>query len=116
MRGQHNSVTQWVRVNQPNLLDLHCPCHAAALIASSTSEAVPDYVEQLCRDIYAHFHLSPKRLCAYKELKTLCDTKPHKILKLCQTCWLSAQQVTSQILEQYSTLPVTSIAVVLKLL
>ena len=56
----------------------HCPCHAATLTASSASEAIPDYVEQLCRDIYAHFHLSPKKLCAYKEFQTLRDTKPHK--------------------------------------
>lgn len=49
MQGRHNSVTQWVRVKQPNLLDLHCPCHAAALIASSASKAISDYVEQLCR-------------------------------------------------------------------
>ena len=54
MRGRHNSVTQRARVKQPTLFDLHCPCHAAALIASSASGAIPDYVAQLCHDIFAH--------------------------------------------------------------
>lgn len=101
MRGRSNSVTQRLKLQQPHLFDLHCPCHAAALIASAASSVLPDTVEQLVRDVYSHFHLSPKRQLLYKEFQSLCDLKPHKILKLCQTRWLSAQQVIDRTLEQY---------------
>ncbi|CAB4045860.1 Hypothetical predicted protein [Paramuricea clavata] len=65
---------------------------------------LPKDLEDLCRDIYAHFHRSSKRQGVYKEFQSFFDVEPHKLLSPAQTRWLSFQACINRILEQYEAL------------
>ena len=65
---------------------------------------LPAQIEELARDVYAHFHLSSKRTELYREFQHFCEVEPHKLLKPSVTRWLSLEQVVNRILEQWSAL------------
>ncbi|KAJ8918500.1 hypothetical protein NQ315_015205 [Exocentrus adspersus] len=74
------------------------------LCASHAAEKLPGAIEDLARDIYAYFKNSSKRLLELKEFQQFLKIKPHKILKVSQTRWLSLQAVVDRILEQWEPL------------
>ena len=61
-------------------------------------------LEDLCRDIYNHFHRSSKRQEVYQEFQKFYNAKPHKILSPGQTRRLSLEECVDRILEQYQAL------------
>jgi len=67
---------------------MKCVCHSLALCASHTAEKLPDTVEDMVKDICIYMKYSFKRQSQYKEFQIFVDTKPHKILQMCQTRWL----------------------------
>ena len=73
-------------------------CASYACLKLSTS------LEDLVRNVYAHFSRSSKRFKNFEEFQTFCGTPVHKFLCLSQTRWLSMVSVFNRVLEQWSPL------------
>lgn len=104
MMGQHNSVSQLIRLNYPHVLISKCACHMIHLVASSACKKLSTSLEDLCRNIYNHFGRSPKNSANLKKFQAFYELKPHKILRASQTRWLSLQACVRRILEQWDAL------------
>lgn len=104
MMGAHNSVQSFLKKDIPNLFIMKCICHSLALCASAAAEKLPNEVEGLVRNIYTYLQYSSKRQNELKEFQKFTDLKPHKILRPCQTRWLSLLACVDRMLEQYSAL------------
>lgn len=85
MMGANNSFQSLLRNDIPNIFVLKCTCHSLALCASYVSEKLPNYIEELVRDIYTYLHRSYKRQSTFKEFQKFLELKPHKILQMSQT-------------------------------
>ena len=90
-------------MKQPSLVALHCNCHIAALIANALCKVLPDCLDELTSDILYYFHNSSKRLRELENVQCFVNVKPHKLLKACQTTWLSQEACVSRLIEQYDT-------------
>ncbi|XP_018570645.1 uncharacterized protein LOC108910509 [Anoplophora glabripennis] len=88
----------------PNIFVIGCICHSLHLCASMASKKIPSEIEEFVQDIYNYISRSPKRLNIYQEFQAFVELKPHKMLKLSQTRWLSLEAVVVRILEQWSAL------------
>ena len=104
MFGKHHSVSQMLVRDQPWILPVKCSCHMIHLCASHASLKLPKSVEDLCRNVYAHFSLSSQQCEAFQEFQKFLNLEEHKILKAGQTRWLSIKTAVKRILEQYSAL------------
>ena len=104
MFGERNSVSQLLMLEQKNAQTVKCSCHLIHLASSYAAKTLPKNLEELCRDIYAHFHRSSKRQDVYKQFQSFFDVEPHKLLGPAQTRWLSLQACINRILEQYEAL------------
>ncbi|XP_063838163.1 uncharacterized protein LOC135087290 isoform X3 [Ostrinia nubilalis] len=104
MMGQHNSVSQLIKLNYPQVFVSKCSCHMIHLVASKACTKLSNSLEDLCRNVYNHFGRSPKNSAAFKEFQSFHEVKPHKILRACQTRWLSLQACVRRILEQWEPL------------
>ena len=99
MVGLRNSVLSRVREKQPQIFNLACVCHLAALAAASGLKALPFYVDNLLIDIYYHFKHSSKRCQEFAEvLEDFEDILPVHILKHCTTRWLSLEKAIKRLL------------------
>ena len=98
-----NSVMSRLRCKQPALVALHCQCHIAALIANEACKVLPDELEDLTTDVWYYFQKSQRRLRQFEEFQSFVECKPHKLLKACQTWWLSLACV-NRLIEQYEAL------------
>jgi len=103
MMGEHHSLQSLLKQDIPDLFVMKCVCHSLALVASYACKQLPDSIEYLIRDIYAYLQ-SSKRLKAYEEFQQFLNIKPHKILQLSQTRWLSLNSVVNRVLEQFNAL------------
>ena len=88
----------------PDLFVMKCFCHTFHLIAGHACEALSKTAEQLIHDIYNYFKLSPNRQESYQEFQHFVECEPHKLLKPCQTRWLSISQCVDRVLQQWSAL------------
>ena len=104
MFGRHHSVKTLLKNDIPNLYTMKCICHSLALVASYATQKIPDEIEKTVREIYTYFMYSFKRQTQYEEFQSFCEIKPHKILKPCQTRWLSLHVCIQRILEQLQAL------------
>ena len=104
MFGEHNSVSQLLKSEIPNIQLVKCSCHLIHLASSYAVLKLPKSLEDLCRDIYTHFHRSSKRQDVYKEFQSFFNLEPAKLLAPGQTRWLSLQACVNRILEQYVAL------------
>ena len=104
MLGARNSVMSWLRCKQPALVAFHCHCHIAALIANEACKVLPDELEDLTTDVWYYFQKSPRRLRQFEEFHSFVECKPHKLLKACQTRWLSLEACVNHLIEQYEAL------------
>ena len=93
-----------LRCKQPALVALHCHCHIAALIANEACKVLPDELEDLTTDVWYYFQKSPRRLRQFEEFQSFEECKPHKLLKACQTRWLSLDACVNHFIEQYEAL------------
>ena len=73
-------------------------CASYACLKLSTS------LEDLVRNVYAHFSRSSKRCKNFEEFQTFYGTPIDKFLCLSQTRWLSMESVVNRVLEQRSPL------------
>lgn len=109
MTGRNNSVLEILKreYNLPNLILIRCICHSLQLAVSHSSESnLPRNIEFLIRETYNWFSNSPKRRDEYKALfQTInCGDSPLKILKVCDTRWLSIEPAVVRILAQWKEL------------
>ena len=104
MFGQYNSVVQLLKSEFSYVQAVKCSCHLIHLVSSHAASKLPKSVEDLCRDVYAHFHRSSKRQDVYREFQAFYGTEPLKLLSPAQTRWLSLQECVNRILEQYVAL------------
>lgn len=82
-----NSVKTLLEQEVPGIFMMKCVCHSLALCASYAVEKLSNSVEDKVRDIYTYMKYGFKRQCEYKEFQVFVDTKPHKLLQICQTRW-----------------------------
>ena len=104
MMGERNSVMSRLRSKQPALVALHCNCHIAALIANHSCKILPKELEELTCDVWYFFHKSAKRIREFEQFQCFVEVKPHKLLKACQTRWLSLEACVNRLIEQYNAL------------
>ena len=104
MFGQYNSVVQLLKSEFSYIQAVKCSCHLIHLVSSYAASKLPKSVEDLCRDVYAHFHRSSKRQDVFKQFQAFFGVEPHKLLSPAQTRWLSLQECVNRILEQYVAL------------
>ena len=91
MFGEHNSVSKLLVTEYPNIIAIKCSCHLIHLVSSYAAMKLPKGLEDLCRDIFNHFHCSSKGQEFYQQFQTFFNTEPHKILSPGQTRWLSLE-------------------------
>lgn len=60
MRGINNSVLTLLREKVPQLFDIHCLSHCAALAAKKISKKFPQDIMNFIAEIYNWFSYSPK--------------------------------------------------------
>ena len=81
-----------------------CSCHLIHLVSSYAALKLPKSLEDLCIDVFNHFHRSSKRQAVYKEFRNFFNLEPLKLLGSGQTRWLSLQACVNRILEQFEAL------------
>lgn len=104
MQGGNNSFLTRMQEAVPNIFVLKCYCHSFHLVASHACESLSRTAEQLVHDIYNYFKMSPNRQKSYAEFQHFTECEPHKILRPCQTRWLSLSHCVNRILEQWPAL------------
>ena len=104
MFGEHHSVSKLLTTEYPNVATVKCSCHLIHLVASYAALKLPKGLEDLCRDIFNHFHRSSKRQDVYQQFQKFFNLEPHKILSPGQTRWLSLEACVNRILEQFQAL------------
>ncbi|XP_050686987.1 zinc finger protein 862-like [Eriocheir sinensis] len=104
MHGTHDSVSSRLRNANSNMIIMKCACHSAALVASYACGVLPRSCEKLVHDVYNFFAHSCKRTSHFHEFQDFTNTDPHKLLKPCQTRWLSLKECVSRLLEQWDAL------------
>lgn len=67
MMGQHNSIAALFKKEIENLFVMKCTCHSFNSCANAACKKLPDTVENLARDVYYHFKMSPNRKANLKE-------------------------------------------------
>ncbi|CAL4248430.1 unnamed protein product, partial [Meganyctiphanes norvegica] len=104
MVGINNGVYQLLKKEIPGLILIRCVCHSIQLAVSAAAKiAFPRNLEFLISETYNWFSNSPKRLGDYKSLyNTINDgLDPKKIIKSCDTCWLSVSPAVRRIDNQW---------------
>ena len=93
-----------LRAEYPNVYSVKCSCHLIHLASSYAAKMLPKHLEDLCRDIFNHFHRSSKRQDAYRGFQEFFNVEPRQLLPPGQTRWLSLEACVNRILEQYLAL------------
>lgn len=89
MQGTTNFVLTRLQEKAPGLFVLKCFCHSFHLVANYACAKLSNSAEELVHDIYNYFKSSPNRQDSLVEFQHFCNTEPNKILKSCQTRWIS---------------------------
>lgn len=97
MMGKHGGLQAKLKDMLPNLFVMGCVCHSFALCSEAACKRLPDFVESLARDICNHFGRSSIRRQDFEKFQKLLELKPHKLLKLSQTRWLSLEVNTNKL-------------------
>ncbi|XP_064077740.1 uncharacterized protein LOC135195423 [Macrobrachium nipponense] len=102
--GAYNSLSSRLRQHLSDLKIFKCTCHSIHLCASEASKVLPRQCEDLLRNIYTRFSHSAKRKYEFLQFQKLFSLKPHKLLHVSQTRWLSLHQAVERVLEQWEAL------------
>ena len=103
--GYSSDTTNVMLTTQyPDVATVKCSCHLIHLVASYAALKLPKGLEDLCRDIFNHFHHSSKRQDVYLQFQKFFSLEPHHILSPGQTRWLSLEACVNRILEQFQAL------------
>ncbi|KAG5870686.1 hypothetical protein JTB14_003884 [Gonioctena quinquepunctata] len=104
MVGKHNSIFSNLKRDLSEILCVRCSCHMIHLASSTACLQFPRSVEDVVRNIGAHFSRSYSRQCKFIEFQQFFRLDIHKILMPSNTRWLSSEQCVKRILEQYDPL------------
>ncbi|XP_022161704.1 uncharacterized protein LOC111027613 [Myzus persicae] len=104
MFGINHSVKTLLENEVNGIFVMKCVCHSLALCASCAAEKIPNYVEDLVREVYVYMKYSFKRQTEFSEFQKFVETKPHKLLHPSQTRWLSLHSSVKRTIEQYQAL------------
>lgn len=109
MTGARHSVYTILKTeyNLPHLILIPCVCHSLQLAVTHASEGtLPRNIEFLIRETYNWFSHSTKRQIEYKKIFQFinCGEAPLKVLKACNTRWLSIEPAIVRILSQWDEL------------
>ena len=104
MFGSNESVVALLNKGYPDVVTIKCSCHMIHLCASYACLKLSTSLEDLVRNVYAHFSRYSKRFKNFEEFQTFCGTPVHKFLCLSRTRWLSVESVVNRVLEQWSPL------------
>lgn len=104
MFGEFKSVYSYLKMDLPNIVCIRCSCHMIHLSSSKACLKLPRTVEDLLRNIGAHFSRSALRQERFKEFQTFFRVDIHKILLPCNTRWLSLKACIDRVLEQFTPL------------
>lgn len=91
MMGKFKGVQARLKEVNPNIFVIGCICHSISLCSSAAARKLPNEIEDFVRDVYNYLSCSSKRLMEFKEFQEYVNLKPHKILRPCQTRWLSLE-------------------------
>ena len=89
MFGCNNFIISRIKDANPSCITVKCVCHSTVLSASPASKTLPRNIDQLVQDIYNYFSQSATQIDDFKEFHNFTDTPKHRILKFCDTRWLS---------------------------
>ena len=106
MIGRNNSCYSRVKAANPNVFLVKCVCHIAATCSNDAAKQLPDKLETFVSDIWAYFTHSASRLEDLEEFNCFLDdsTSPRRLLKPCQTRWLSLESCVARVLDQWGRL------------
>lgn len=104
MFGINHSVKTLLENEVKGIFVMKCVCHSLALCASYACEKIPNFVEDLVREVYVYMKYSFKRQTEFSEFQTFVESKPHKLLHPSQTRWLSLHPKVKRTIEQYQAL------------
>ena len=102
--GKNNSLVKLQTSEFPNVIAVKCSCHLIYLASSYAATKLPKSLEDLCRDIFAHFSRSAKRQYDYKNFQNFFELEPHKMLAPSQTRWLSLEACVHRMLNQFDAI------------
>jgi len=88
----------------PHVFVLGCVCHSFALCANAASNRLPSWLEVFVKNVCFYFSRSSKRNHEFQLIQDVVQVQQHKVLKLCETRWLSREAVIERILEQWDAL------------
>ncbi|KAI5647013.1 hypothetical protein NE865_01268 [Phthorimaea operculella] len=100
MVGAHNSVFSHLKDEIPNIACVKCSAHSIHLVASKACLKLPRSIEDMLRNIGAHFSRSSQRKSRLTEIQKFFDEEIHTILSPCTTRWLSLKPCVDRVLEQ----------------
>lgn len=100
MVGAHNSVFTHLKDEIPNIACVKCSAHSIHLVASKACLKLPRSIEDMLRNIGAHFSRSSQRKSRLTEIQKFFDEEIHTILSPCTTRWLSLKPCVDRVLEQ----------------
>ena len=69
MFGENHFISQLLRSEVSYVQLIKCSCHLIHLVSSQAALKLPKTVEDLCRDVFAHFHRSSKGRTLLKNFK-----------------------------------------------
>jgi len=104
MVGINNGVYKKILTEVPTLIHLPCVCHSLQLaVSAAANDTLPRNIEYLIKETYNWFAHSTLRQAEYKNLyKAINDNhSPLKIVKSCNTRWLSIETAVSRIINQW---------------
>lgn len=104
MAGANNSLYVLMRKEIPNLVYVKCTCHMLHLCSSYACLKLPRSLEDLIRDVSAHFHRSSQRQSGLEAYQEYFGVEIHKILKRSGTRWLSLKDCVNRLIEQFEVL------------
>lgn len=104
MVGEKNSVFSLLKMEKPEVACVRCSCHMIHLASSKACLQLPRSVEDVIRNIGAHFSRSSMRQDKLREFQIFFKVEMHKILLPSNTRWLSVEQCVNRTLEQYDVL------------
>jgi len=104
MMGSTAGFQALLRKEIPHVFVLGCVCHSFALCANAASKRLPSWLEAFIKNVCFYFSRSSKRNTQFELLQDVVQAQKHKILKLCETRWLSREAVIDRIVEQWDAL------------
>jgi hypothetical protein len=91
MSGEYNSVMSRLKKDNPDMFQIKCMAHSAALIAAHASEELPERLTKIMDQVASYFTSSPKRAHLFKDIQGFCDVPVHNLLSRTKTRWLSME-------------------------